>query len=96
MPDSIVQIVIVKDKITVHLEPADVSKGDGNEVVWQGNQGFGITFQNSPFTQSTFSGGPGNPAHSGSAKLDVPDGIYKYTITSPGATPLDPGVRVDP
>ena len=94
MPDAHVQITIVGKKITVNLEPADVSKKDRDEVIWQGNQAFTITFPNSPFAQNTFSGGPGSAAHSGPAKV-VPDGYYKYKITSPGADPLDPGVRVD-
>jgi hypothetical protein len=94
MPNAHVQITVAKNKISVNLEPADVSKKDRDEVIWQGNQDFEITFLNSPFKQNKFSGGPGRPAPSGPVQ-DVPDAIYKYTITSPPAVPLDPGVRVD-
>jgi hypothetical protein len=78
---------------TVH-----VSKMKKDHVKWQAGKKFTIDFNGpngSPFPTSHFSGGPGNPACSGTV-IGPPNLDYKYTAQILGATEEDPIIHTDP
>jgi hypothetical protein len=85
----------------VDNEYVNVSKGDGDVVIWQNphHYDFTITFTNSPFQAgSTFRVPARGTANSGPLKTSVqPKEEYVYTIENvPMALASDPGIKIKP
>ena len=97
MKYKVVEVTVANHAITVDLDPVPISKNAKQEIVWVGNADFAVSFKppECPFDKANFPSS-GRAAVSGEAKVPPRTQPFKYTITSPGATPLDPGVRVDP
>lgn len=97
MANRIVKVKVAKGGISVDREEVHICLFEKDEVVWKGNKNFKIEFkQPEPFAKPEFSGGPKKGAKSGPPVNGQPGAFYKYTITSAGASPCDPGVRTDP
>ncbi len=85
----------------VDNEYVNVSKGDGDVVIWQNphHYDFTITFTNSPFQAgSTFTVPARGTANSGPLKTSVqPKEEYTYTIENVAmALASDPGIKIKP
>jgi hypothetical protein len=91
-------ITISNDNGTTKVSPNDVSLSirNSDSVKWQGSADFTVTFDNgSPFSQSSFSGGAGNPASSGACSNGTNGTEYKYTAQISGATAVDPTIKTN-
>ncbi len=81
---------------TVSPDPANISKGAGDQVEWtcpDCTSGFSIHFpQGSPFSSGSFSN---SHAQSGPARSNADTKLYHYTVTVGGHT-SDPGVQLNP
>jgi hypothetical protein len=85
----------------VDNEVVNVSKGDGDVVIWQNphHYDFTITFTDSPFQAgSTFTVPARGTANSGPLKSSVqPKDVYDYTIQNVAmAIASDPGIKIQP
>jgi hypothetical protein len=102
MPNSTTQPVTITNNngaTAVNPNQAVLSIRNADEVKWQGAANFTVNFdqpEGSPFSQSQFSGGPGNPALSGPPTNGTSGTTYKYTAQIADATALDPTIKTDP
>lgn len=80
----------------VDREHVLVSLNDKDEVLWQSNHDFTVTFKDSPFAVDKFDGGKGRARLSGWAQNGTARKAYKYTVQAGTARPLDPVTHVDP
>jgi hypothetical protein len=84
-------------QLSVVPSDAPISKSAAEEILWTSNiQGktCTITFTNSPFNSSTFPVDTTGTTGSGPVRSNAPTGDYKYSVSCPGFSNLDPNVIV--
>jgi hypothetical protein len=87
------------NQLSVSDPAPHISKRNGEQVKWTSslNVTATVTFANSPFNSSSFSVNPNGTTPSRPVKNSAPaNGTdYKYSVSAPGYTTLDPNVIVD-
>jgi len=84
-------------QLSVVPSDAPVSKSAAEQVLWTSSiQGKSctITFTNSPFNRSTFYVDATGTTESGPVTSNATTGDYKYSVSCPGFSNLDPNVIV--
>jgi hypothetical protein len=100
--DKFVQISTNGTQLAVNSssESVTISKSNSDQVKWTSsvpNVTVTVSFTTSPFSKSSFGVDTTGTTPSGPVKTSAPAGgaRYKYSLSAPGYTSLDPTVIVD-
>jgi len=98
--DKFVQISASGTQLAVNNPSVRISKGNSDQVKWTStvpSVTVTVSFATSPFSNSSFSVDTTGTTPSGPVKNSANGGgtSYKYSLSAPGYTTLDPNVIVD-